>query len=149
MNLAGGSSPLPETSSEGSPRRARSNGGRVLIVDEEPETLAALRSALEADGIEVIVHAALITLPPLLRSIDPDVILLDFSTELPAKTLFARGHVDPSTPVILFSGHSEGELTRLCAETGADGCLCKREEVPAIVSRVKTWIATSRAVRGR
>lgn len=115
----------------------------LLIVDEKPEQLTELRSALEAEGIDVVVHPSAMTLPPLLRGIDPDVILLDLSPPaLPAR------YLETSAPVILFSGRDDRELARLCDEIGAPGYLRKSDEIPAIVSRVKTWIAASRARRG-
>lgn len=117
-------------------------GGRVLIVDEEPEWLDGLCSALTAEDIDAVVHPSLSALPMLLRSVDPDVILLDLSMPI------APGHFNTSAPVILFSSRGDRELARLSEEIGAQGYLRKSDEVPAIVDRVRTWIAASRAVRG-
>jgi DNA-binding NarL/FixJ family response regulator len=125
------------------PRRGLASGGRILIVDDEPERLSELRSALAVEDIEVVVHTSPTALPPLLRSIDPDVILLDLS--MPA---LPASHLGTSAPVILFSGRDDRELARLAEEIGAHGYLCKSDEVPALVNRVKTWIAASRALRG-
>jgi DNA-binding NarL/FixJ family response regulator len=56
--------------------------GRVLIVDDEPEMLEGMKILLGLEGIDVIIHGSMITLPLILRDADPDVVLLDIS--LPA-----------------------------------------------------------------
>jgi DNA-binding NarL/FixJ family response regulator len=122
----------------------------VLIVDDEPERMVGIQALLECEEMEVIVHPSLITLPLLLRAIDPDVILLDLSMPaLSGAAAFAnrRHRLNTDAPVILFSGRDSGELARLVEDLGADGFLCKSEEGNAIVHRLKTWIRNRRALR--
>jgi DNA-binding response OmpR family regulator len=125
------------------------SAGRVLIVDDEPELMAGIQCVLEAEELEVVLHSSLITLPLLLRSIDPDVILLDLS--MPALSGVAalanqRQCLKTDAPVILFSGRESRELAQLVEELGADGFICKSDETNAIVARVKIWVLNRRAL---
>lgn len=125
------------------------SGGRVLIVDDQPDLVAGIKMVLEEEGLEVVVHSSLITLPLVLRRIDPDVILLDLSMPaLSGTAAFGRERqlLKTDAPVILFSGRGERELARLVEELGADGFLSKSEETQAIVHNVKTWILNRRAL---
>jgi DNA-binding NarL/FixJ family response regulator len=124
------------------------SGGRVLIIDDQPDLVAGVKAVLEMEGIEVIVHSSLITLPLLLRAIDPDVILLDLSMPaLSGTAAFAnRRCLKTDAPMILFSGRGEPELALLVEELGADGYLCKSDDAGAMVHRIKTWILNRRAL---
>lgn len=124
--------------------------GRVLIVDDEPDLVAGIQMAFEDENLEVVVHSSLITLPLMLRAIDPDVVLLDLSMPaLSGTAAFAQGRqlLKTNAPVILFSGRGDYELARLVEELGADGFICKSDDTRAIVHRVKTWILNGRALR--
>jgi DNA-binding response OmpR family regulator len=125
------------------------SAGRVLIVDDEPELMAGIQCVLEAEELEVVLHSSLITLPLLMRAIDPDVILLDLS--MPALSGAAalanqRQWLKTDAPVILFSGLESRELAQLVEELGADGFICKSDETNAIVARVKIWVLNRRAL---
>jgi len=126
------------------------SGGRVLIVDDEPDLVAGIRMVLEDEGMDVAVHSSLITLPLLLRTIDPDVILLALSMPaLSGTAVFANNRqlLKTDAPVILFSGRGDRELARLAEELGADGYICKSDDTQAVVHRVKTWILNRRALQ--
>jgi DNA-binding response OmpR family regulator len=125
------------------------SAGRVLIVDDEPDLVAGIRLLLEAEELEVVVHSSLITLPLLLRTINPDLILLDLSMPaLSGSAAFAnRKCLRTDAPIVLFSGRGSQELSQLVEELGADGFLCKSEEPNAVVHRVKTWIRNRRTLQ--
>jgi DNA-binding response OmpR family regulator len=126
------------------------NGGRVLIVDDQPELLAGIQCVLEQEGLEVTIHPSLITLPLLLGAIDPDIILLDLSMPaLSGTAAFAhqRRILRTDAPVVLFSGRGAQELADLVEELGADGFVCKSDDAGAIIHRVKTWIRNRRTLR--
>jgi DNA-binding response OmpR family regulator len=125
------------------------SAGRVLIVDDEPDLVAGIKMLLEAEEMEVVVHSSLITLPLLLRGIDPDVILLDLSMPaLSGRAAFGgqRQLLKTDAPVILFSGRGSRELAAMVEELGADGYLAKSDDAQAIVHRVRTWILNRRAL---
>jgi DNA-binding response OmpR family regulator len=125
--------------------------GRVLIVDDHPEILAGLKALLELEGMEVITHDSMITLPLIIRRADPEVILLDLSFHaLSGESFFRLGRErllrNSDAMVILFSGRPAGELASLAEEFGADGVMPKSEDVMQLVARVRTWITQHRAL---
>ena len=125
--------------------------GRVLIVDDQPDILEGMKLLLEMEGIDVITHGSIITLPFMIREANPDVILLDLSLPaLSAPALFRGGSqrvLRTDASVILFSGRSASELAVLAKELGAHGYVTKSEDSLAIVARVKSWIQERRALR--
>jgi DNA-binding response OmpR family regulator len=122
--------------------------GRVLIVDDEPELLEGMKMLLEIEGIDVIIHSSMITLPLILREADPDVVLLDIS--LPALSGASalrsglRRLLKTDGALVLFSGRSERELTALTQELGADGFITKSDGPMEIVRRIQTWVERRR-----
>jgi DNA-binding response OmpR family regulator len=125
--------------------------GRVLIIDDQPDILEGMKMLLEVEGIDVITHDSIITLPFMIRGANPDVILLDISLPaLSGSALFRNGlhrllRTDAS--IILFSGRSASELATLAEERGAHGYVTKSEDSLAIVARVKSWIQERRYLR--
>jgi DNA-binding response OmpR family regulator len=125
--------------------------GRVLIVDDEPDLLEGMKMLLELEGIDVIIHGSLITLPLILRDADPDVVLLDISLPALSGTSALRSGLrkllKTDGSVVLFSGRSDRELTALAQELGADGFITKSEDPMEIVRRVRMWIDRRRLKR--
>lgn len=125
--------------------------GKVLFVDDQPELLAGLTMLLREEGIEVEHHASMITLPLVVRDINPDVILLDLSMPaLSGSALFkmGRSRLRSDARLVLFSGRSVDELAKSAEELGADGFLSKTQEPIDIVARIESWIDHRRAVKG-
>jgi two-component system response regulator PrrA len=124
--------------------------GRVLIVDDEPDLLAGLMMLLEDEGIEVSTHSSMITLPLVVRQIDPDLILLDLSMPaLSGSAVFklGRSRLGSDAPLVLFSGRGAVELAKRAEELGADGFMAKSQEPVDIIARIQSWIDHRRAVR--
>ena len=126
--------------------------GRVLIVDDHPEILAGMKALLEMEGMDVTTHDSVITLPLILRTANPEVILLDLSLRaLSGEAFFRLGRQrvlrHTNALVILFSGRPLAELAANAEEFGADGVLPKSEDAMQAVARVKTWIEQHRALR--
>jgi DNA-binding response OmpR family regulator len=126
--------------------------GRVLIIDDQLDILEGMKALLEYEGIDVVTHDSMITLPLILRKAAPDVILLDLSfSALSGQSFFQLGrerllrNVDAA--VILFSGRPAGELAAMAEEFGADGFVTKLEDATQIVARVQTSIDQHRALR--
>lgn len=123
---------------------------RVLIVDDQPELLAGIAALLRDEGIDVELHHSVITLPLVVKSIDPDLILLDLSMPaLSGAALFkiGRSRLRSDAPLILFSGRDAADLAIEAESLGADGFISKTEESLDIVSRIQSWIEQRRAVR--
>lgn len=125
--------------------------GRVLIVDDQPELAEGFRMYLEELGYAVAVHTSLITLPMVVRRIDPDLILLDLSMPaLSGHALFTAGvhrMLRTDAPVVLFSGRSARELSRLAEELGAEGFLPKGSDLADASRRIEAWVTQRRALR--
>jgi DNA-binding response OmpR family regulator len=124
--------------------------GKVLIVDDERELVEGLALLLREEGIEVEIHESIITLPLVVRKIDPDVILLDLSMPaLSGSAVFAMGRkrLRSDAALVLFSGCAVHELAKRAEELGADGFLSKAQEPVDIIARVESWIDHRRAVR--
>ena len=125
--------------------------GRVLIVDDETDILEGMKALLEIEGIDVITHDSMITLPLILRDADPDVILLDIGLPaLSGSALFKFGCkrlLRTDAPVILFSGRSARELETLSEAFGADGFVTKSQDPLEMVASIQTWIGQRRAQR--
>jgi DNA-binding response OmpR family regulator len=124
--------------------------GKVLMVDDESELLEGLALLLREEGIEVEIHESIITLPLVVRKIDPDVILLDLSMPaLSGSAVFAMGRkrLGSDAPLVLFSGCAPHELAKRAEELGADGFLSKMQEPLDLVARIESWIDHRQAVR--
>jgi len=128
----------------------RVGAGRVLIVDDQPEVAEGIKQLLEYEGMVVNVQTSLITLPLMIRQFDPDVVLLDLSMPGLGGTAYfasgARKFIQAGTLIILFSGRSSQELSRLSEELGADGFISKEQDAWDVVVRVKSWIKHRHAV---
>ena len=126
------------------------SGGKVLIVDDEPDLLEGISWLLRDEGIEVSVHSSIITLPFVVRQLDPDLILIDLSMPaLSGGAVFklGRARLGTDAPLVLFSGRAAHELAKHAEELGADGFLAKSQEPVDIVARIQSWIDHRRAVR--
>ena len=125
--------------------------GRVLIVDDQHDLLEGMKTLLELCDIDVTMHDSMITLPLILREADPDVVLLDVS--LPALSGSAamrmglRRLLRTDASLLLFSGRSPEELSKLSEELQADGFITKAQDPMEIVNRIQMWIDRRRLVR--
>jgi DNA-binding response OmpR family regulator len=123
---------------------------KVLFVDDQPELLEGLAWLLRDEGIDVEMHGSMITLPLILREMDPDLILLDVSLPaLSGSAVFTLGRrrLHSDAPIVLFSGRSIEELSHMAAEWGADGFLAKSQEPVDLIARILSWIDHRVAVR--
>jgi DNA-binding response OmpR family regulator len=125
--------------------------GRVLIVDDQPELLEGMKMLLDLEGIDVILHSSMITLPLILRDADPDVVLLDVSLPALSGTTALRSGLrkllKTDGALVLFSGRSQNELMALAQELGADGFITKSDDPMEIVGRIQMWIDRRRLKR--
>jgi DNA-binding NarL/FixJ family response regulator len=125
--------------------------GRVLAVDDQPDLLDGLKMLLEMEGITLIVHDSMITLPLIIRDADPDVILLDLS--LPAlqgdaaMRLLRSNRLKTDAVLLLFSGRGSQELATLAESLGADGFIAKSDDAVDMVRALENWINHHRVLR--
>src|SRR6185295_19363831 len=98
--------------------------GKVLFVDDQPELLAGLSRLLQEEGLETEIHNSVITLPLVVGTVKPVLMLLDLSMPaLSGSALFKMGRARLRTdaPLVLFSGRSTDELAKEAEALGADG----------------------------
>jgi DNA-binding response OmpR family regulator len=101
---------------------------RVLIVDDDPLTVNAVRRILQSAGHVTSELSSGFGFAVALRSFDPDVVLLD--VHMPglggAGALKSAREMDISGPrILLHSGLGDVELRSLSDELSADGFVCK------------------------
>jgi len=101
---------------------------RVLVVDDDVDTLELVRRTLTARGFEVHTHTSALGVSNLVRNTAPHLVLLD--VHFPALkgdkvVALARQYAPPSTQFILYSAADESRLRSLALASGADGYLSK------------------------
>ncbi|HSK03451.1 MAG TPA: response regulator [Kofleriaceae bacterium] len=126
-----------------------STNRRILLIDDSPLVVDALRDELEEDGVEVegVADLAAIDAQELERF---DLILIDVL--MPAMfgddvaMVMRRGH-NVATPIVLLSSLPDPELAARAREAGADGFISKRSGIDAVVAEIRTWLAGGRQRR--
>ena len=116
----------------------------VIIVDDDKSIGTGLTMLFEIEGISARATSSPFELPFLVTELDPDVILIDLampalSGEAVMRTL-ARRKLRSTAAILLFSGRDSQTLATLAEELGADGFICKGENVDEIVRKVRFWI---------
>lgn len=101
---------------------------RVLVVDDDQDQLVLAERSLSAFGFDVRTHRSSLGVSNLVRSCNPDLVLLDVN--IPAlsgdKVLtLARAQAPASTKFILYSASDESKLRALARSSGADGYIVK------------------------
>ncbi|MBB2175236.1 response regulator transcription factor [Gluconacetobacter johannae] len=123
----------------------------VLVVDDTPQSLRFVTTALEAEGMTVLIapdgHATL----ELLQDVVPDLILMDammpgmdgFETTRRIKKDPALSHV----PVIFMTGLTETEHVVRGLEAGGVDYVHKPVVVDELIARVRVHLRNARAAR--
>ena len=114
---------------------------RILIVDDNNELLALMRSSFRAAGFSIATATNGIEALKKARSVAPDLILLDLV--LPELDGFAvcetlrRGRATASIPIVILSGLTS-EFTRLAGmESGANYYFVKPIKPSALIAHVR------------
>jgi twitching motility two-component system response regulator PilH len=157
-----GIAPIPDTSlaeaTEAPDRRQRERtnareGTRVLIIDDSPTIVAALRKILRSAKYEVIEAGDAETGLELARSAQPELIFLDIV--LPAMNGFAALRVmrkDPALtqiPVIMISGNEQATEEFYANRIGADDFMKKPFNRYEVFARVERLLDDARVPRRR
>ncbi len=114
--------------------------GHVLVVDDNPDSVALLSDLLALEGYHV--HAAVGDLVlPLARAVHPDLILLDAHMPgLDGAALSRLLRADPCTAAIpRVAVTADPDLRARAAEMGAVAAVGKPFEVPALLCCVARW----------
>ena len=122
---------------------------RVLIVEDEPSFVEALRIAFEREGYDV--EATMDGRQGLdaFRSVKPDVVLLDLMLPgLPGLDVLRAIRLDSAVPVVVVSAkdHESDVVTAL--ELGADDYVTKPYSIRELLARVRAAARRSSSMAG-
>jgi len=125
--------------------------GRVLVVDDDASIREGMTLLLEGVGLDVITHDSMITLPLVMRTSQPDVLVLDIDMPALSGVSFLRmsdrqAFTKTGASVILFSGIPVGHLADLAESFGAE-FITKSEEPREIGERVRKAVDQRRMRR--
>ncbi len=117
---------------------------RVLIVDDDPDVVAAVRFALEAEGIGSVDARNGAEALELAKQARPDLILLDimlpkvngYSVAWLLKGDVALKHI----PIIMLTAKTERTDVELGASIGAEGYVTKPFDIDQLVGLVKEYL---------
>ncbi len=118
---------------------------KILVVEDNTELLELLRLSLKEEGFAVATAATGIEALKKVRTIQPDLIILDLV--LPELDGFAVGetlrkdHTFATVPIIVLTGLTS-EITRYAGiESGANEYVTKPFSRDHLVSRIKHWLS--------
>jgi len=126
-------------------------GDIVLVVDDSPETLGFLTSAMEASGVTVLVARSGEAALGVADKITPDIILMDavmpgldgFETCRRLKSMARVAHV----PVIFMTGLTETEHVVHALESGGVDYLTKPINIDELRARIRVHLANARTAQ--
>ena len=124
---------------------------RILLIDDSPLVVEAVREGLEDDQVEVegVVDLTALDQPQALDRFD--LILID--VQMPAMfgddvAMVIRQGRDTSTPLVLLSSLPEPELAARARDAGADGYISKRRGIDVVVEEIRAWLAGKKQPAG-
>jgi DNA-binding response OmpR family regulator len=120
---------------------------RVLIVDDDRELSAMLRTYLEAAGFAVELHGSGAGVDEAIRRADPELLILDVM--LPGEDgLSIARRLSGSLPILMLSARGEDVDRILGLEFGADDYLPKPFNPRELLARMKAILRRPRSLEG-
>ena len=120
------------------PSRERREPTRVLVVDDDPQTLRYVRNALSTAGYAPLVTGDHRELPALIRTEQPHLVLLDLMLpETDGIELMERVPELADLPVIFISGYGRDETIARALEMGAADYIVKPFSPTELTARVR------------
>jgi DNA-binding response OmpR family regulator len=122
--------------------QAREGHRRVLVVDDDPRSRAAVARILADEGYDATVAADGEEATPLLTEWCPDLVLTDLHMpRVDGWGLLRRIQtLRPGTPVIVLSARGAAEAVQLTSDLGASGFLPKPVEVDELLLCIRDLI---------
>ncbi len=118
----------------------KKNKKKIMIIDDNTLFLFFTKELLEAEGYEVITYDRGLGATNLIKTIQPDMVLLDINMPgLPGDALASILHSNERVrdiPVVFHSSNNEDSLRKAVAEHKARGYICKGD-----VSELKRKVA--------
>lgn len=115
----------------------------ILVIDDSPFVIEAVRDALEPDGIEVAGLTEVNELDRASELDEVDLILLDVQLSPMVGDAISgvmRRRARRTTPVVLLSSLPEGELAERTHASGVDGYILKERGVDEVADEVRAWL---------
>jgi CheY-like chemotaxis protein len=102
---------------------------KILIIDDDDRHLLTARELLEEEGYLVVTHNTGFGATNLIRSLSPDLVLLDvnmpaLSGDKLAAVIKSRVATE-NIPVVFFSSNDEDSLRKSVHQAKASGYICK------------------------
>ena len=120
--------------------------GRILVVDDDPKLLAAVKRFLENRGFEVLAGTCCRQAEEIYSGSKPDAVVTDYS--LPdgnALEILPRLHaVDASIPIIIMTGHASIELAVQAVKLGAEHFLTKPVDLATLAVMLERSLENQR-----
>ncbi len=120
-------------------------GGRVLIVDDEPQLQRVLRAALAASGYEALSAATAGRAFSVMADTPPDLIILDLGLpDMDGKEVLRRLRILTKTPVIVLSARNRESEKIMALDLGADDYIEKPFAIGELLARMRAALRRAR-----
>lgn len=120
---------------------------RILVVDDEPSLLKALRHSLEREGYQVVTAPNGSRALQLAKDQDFDLLILDLMLpEVDGLAVCRQVRLRSNLPIIMLTARSEDLDKIIGLEMGADDYVTKPFNMRELLARVKALLRRSRAV---
>jgi len=120
---------------------------RILIVDDEPAIGNFLRIKLRLSGYDVITTTSGAEAVEIVRTQEPDVILLDvLMPDVTGMDVLERIRAFSKVPVIIFTGRSE--IAQIATKLGAIDYISKPFDPDVIVEKIRSVLSTEQSDKG-
>jgi CheY-like chemotaxis protein len=124
-------------------------GTRILVVDDEEDTLSLLRTILQISGFDPITTLNSVEAISLAEVQDPEVILLDvMMPRLDGFTLckmIRQNNRTTTLPVIFVTAYESLDLEERRVEAGADMIIRKPIDIDVLIKAIETVLAQKKA----
>ena len=117
---------------------------KILLVDDHPIVLLALRRLLEKNGYEIVGEAENgVDALNLARQLKPDLVVLDIMVpQLDSMEMLKRLQIyEPTMRVLVLSAHEPAVVAKRCQMAKASGFVWKQQDLTEVVDAVKAVLS--------
>jgi DNA-binding response OmpR family regulator len=123
------------------------NKKRVLVVDDEPGIGKILGIKLRFSGYDVITTTSGAEAIDLVRTQQPDIMLLDIlMPEVTGMDVLEQVRTFSQIPIIVFTGHPD--IVQFASKLGANDHVAKPFNPDLLVQKIESTLITSQSARG-